>query len=202
MCAIKYFCTQFSKITFGKGKCSDVKSVKETGFLARLSSYPPTHKEPPQTQMLHRHTLMTGVCVYLPPWVGTEQGTSLLSSSASHLSAMPHRHISCHLCPTFPLHHHRSSGLGQCKKVHPTPCLRRFWLWYKERSVLTTAGLQAYAPFPDSATSHHTRRNIPGWLLPHLPTGGARKRNREKAEINSSLTLLKVLPACQIIAPW
>lgn len=145
---------------------------------------------------------MSGACVYLLPWVSTHWATSLLSRSASHLSAMPHQHVSCHLCCAFPLHHHRSSGLCQCRKVRPPPCPRRCWLG---QDVLTRAGVQACAPFPASVTSHHTPGNTPGWLLPHLPTGGARKRNREKAEINSSLTsvhLLRVLPACQIKAPW
>lgn len=52
---------------------------------------------------------------------------------------------------------------------------------------------------------HRTGRNIPGWLLPHHPAGGAKKRDGEKAEINLSLTsvhLFRVLPACQIKAPW
>ena len=72
------------------------------------------------------------------------------------------------------------------------------------QDVLTRAGVQACAPFQASATPHHTGRNTAGWLLPHLPIGGQGKET-EKAEINSSLTsvhLLRVLPACQIKAPW
>lgn len=37
-CAKKYFNIHISKITFARGKCSDIKSKNKTGFLTRLSN--------------------------------------------------------------------------------------------------------------------------------------------------------------------
>lgn len=114
-----------------------------------------------------------------------------LSRSASRFPAKPHGCVSCYLCHAFPLHHHGPSGLVSVhERVHRPPY-----------PMMWDGMMRVGAPFPASTTSHHTGRNPPGCVLPHVPTVGA----REKGETNSSLTsvhLLGVLPACQITAPW
>lgn len=157
-CAKKYFNIHISKITFARGKCSDIKSRNETGFLTRLSNCLSIDSwGTSSTQKMHRHTLGAGVCFCLLPWVCAHRGTCLFSRSTSHLSAMPHRHVSCHLCCAFPLHHQSSpSRIRPVQEGSPS--------FLPQDTLAAGWGIRCVdkgrsAPFPASVTSHQTGIN-------------------------------------------
>lgn len=146
--------------------------------------------------------LRLGRCTDTPWWQGlvstscpefcAHRGTSL-SRSTSHLPAMPHWHVSCHLCFAFPLHQQSSSiSIRSVQASSPS---------FLSQDLLLRAGVPL---FQLELLPTKLEEIVPMALPTPLHWRGKESKERE-AEINSSLTsvhLLRVFPACQMRAPW
>lgn len=129
LCAKKYFNIHFSKITFARGKCPDIKSRNETGFLTRLSNCLSidswgTTSDPEDAQT---HPGGSGLCLPPPLSLLTETPLCFPDEHYSSLPCLIDVFLATSDVPSLSITRVHPSGLGQCRKVHPPsgprPCL-------------------------------------------------------------------------------